>query len=171
MCRIILSGPFCTGKTSIIKLLSEKHNIPKLIDETTRPMRKTEQPGFPYHFINEMEFQKRLANHYYFETVNFNGFFYGVPKNSLFEHEKWSLDILASSWKFYKDIPEVIGIYLEPPAQEILIQRARLRGDSEEHIANRLLLLQDEKEIDFPYRISAQISLEQTLIEIEKIIF
>ena len=168
-CRLILSGPFCTGKTSIIKVLSEKHQIPKLIDDTTRPMRAQERPGFPYNFIQEREFRERLDRNYYFETVTFNGYFYGVPRKSL-EQDKWSLDILESSWGFYKDLPGVIGIYLEPPPIEVLVKRAQLRGDSTKHIEDRLLLLQNQSAISFPYHIPSQTTLEKSVEEIEKIL-
>jgi guanylate kinase len=169
MCRIILSGPFCTGKTSIMERLKERYSIPKLIDDTTRPRRLSEQLDFPYHFISESEFQKRASCGYYFETATCNGYHYGVPKKLLFEQERWSLDILSSSWYLYKDLPGVIGIYLEPPSIEELRRRARLRGDSQEAIEQRIQLFLEEEESSMPYRICS-CSLEQMMREIAKIL-
>lgn len=168
MKRIILCGHFCTGKTTILKYLWEKHRIPKIIDDTTRPMRKNETQGFPYNFISTEEFQKRIDEGYYFEHVKFNGYNYGVPKNALLEQKDWCLDVLASSWPHYQHIPGVIGIYLEPPPIEVLIERARLRGDTEDHIQQRLELHQDEELVKLPIQIPSYITLEKTIEEVEK---
>lgn len=57
--KIILSGPFCTGKTSLIQMIQERWKIDKIVDDTTRTMRNGEREGFPYHFISEKDFLSR----------------------------------------------------------------------------------------------------------------
>lgn len=161
-CRVIFSGPFCCGKTSLIEKLEKEYGIPKLIDDTTRKQRPNERDGYPYNFISEETFQEREKKGYYFETITFNGYKYGAPKKPLFENPRWALDILSNSWPAYQNIPHVIGIYLAPPPIEELKRRARLRGDSEEKIQQRIEALKDEDPRGFTYRIPPQESLEKT---------
>lgn len=168
-CRVIFSGPFCTGKTTLMEKLEKEYGTPKLIDDSTRPMRPNERQGFPYHFIAEEEFLNKLNNEEYFESVHFNGYYYGVPKAELAKN-KWTLDVLSTSWKHYKDIPYVIGIYLESPGEEELIRRARKRGDSEEKIRQRLEALKDEDPSEFIYRIPPQEKIEDTFEIVKQII-
>lgn len=170
-CRVIFSGGFCCGKTTLIKMLAEQYGIPKIIDDSTRDMRPGEEPHFPYNFISEDEFQRRLDTGYYFESVVFNGRRYGIPKASLLK-EKWSVDLLSTSWKLYMNIPGVIGIYLEPPKDlEILKQRARARGDAEHKIMERIESLKQEDPSEFIHRIPPQNSIQETYAIVLKILF
>lgn len=169
VCRIVLSGPFCCGKTTIREML-ERDGIPKLIDDSTRPMRRDENQGFPYHFISKEEFENNKSNGYYFEAVVFNGNHYGVPRDVLFNRPKWSLDLLSKSWKHYKNIPNVVGIYLEPPSVDELVKRAQARGDTNEHIIKRIASLKDEDSSDFEHRIPPQKTIEDTYAVVKRIL-
>lgn len=170
-CRVVFSGPFCCGKTTIIEMLAQEHQIPKIIDDSTRQMRPNERQGFPYNFISREAFLQREAEGCYHEAVVFNNNHYGVPKGPLYQQERWSLDVLSKSWKHYKDIPGVIGIYLEPPSEEELIRRARHRGDSEERIRERIEALKDEDPSEFTYRIPAKSTVAEVYAIVLKILF
>lgn len=160
--KIIVSGSYCSGKTSLIQMLQEKQGIPKLIDHTTRPMRDHEREGFPYHFISKEKFQENANKKCYFEWIEFNQNYYGVPKKQLFDAESWALDILSSSWKEYKGhVPGVLGVYLESPDEETLKSRARQRGDDEKKIQERLQLHRQEEKQDFDLIIPAETTLEE----------
>lgn len=161
-CRVLFSSPFCCGKTSIIEMLERDYGIPKVIDDTTRKMRPNERPGYPYNFLSEEAFKEREKSGYYFETITFNGYRYGAPKKPLFENPRWALDILSKSCPEYRKIPDVIDIYLIPPPVEELKRRARLRGDSEEKIQQRIEALKEENPSGFKYYIQPQESLEKT---------
>jgi len=58
---VILSSPSGAGKTTLVKLLSEKDNFNISISHTTRKPRDKEIPDKDYYFVDEEEF-KRLIN-------------------------------------------------------------------------------------------------------------
>ena len=150
--RILISGPFCTGKTTLIKRVIQELSIPKLIDDATRPKRAGERDNFPYHFITKEEFEKNIENNDYYEWINFNGNYYGVPKDKIYLQRTWIMDILSSSLPHYKErIPGLVSIYLQQPPEHILVERARSRGDSEENIRKRLEALKDEDPTHYDY--------------------
>lgn len=151
--RIIISGPFCTGKTTLIQSLQNDLNIPKLIDDSSREMRPGERQDFPYHFINRDEFLTKLDAGKYYEWVEFNGNYYGVPVDKLKETE-WIFDILSTQISHYNGkFDGMVSVYLEKPSDQVLIERARKRGDSEEKIRERLIAIQDEDSSQHDYLI------------------
>lgn len=143
--RILISGPFCTGKTTLIKRIGEKLGIPKLIDDTTRPMRESETDGFPYRFINKEEFKLKLNQKQYYEWDHFDENYYGVPADDLYFQKTWIMDVLSTSVPHYKGrIPGLVTIFLNPPPVDILIERARQRGDSEKSIQKRIEAMKND---------------------------
>ena len=161
--RIIISGGYCSGKTSLLKLMEKKLGIPKLIDHSTREMRKEEQDGFPYHFISRDEFEKNISLGKYYEWVEFCGNYYGVPKEEVFKQKSWSLDTLTTTWlnKYKNKVPGVYGIFLQSPSDKIILQRAKARGDHVEKI--RLLCAKAEKPEGFNLILPANLNLEEKL--------
>jgi|GEM_PF-952233 len=169
--KIIVSGGFCTGKTSLINMLQEALGIPKLIDHTTRPMRPGERDGFPYHFISRKDFEENLAANFYYEWVEFNHHYYGVPQDQVFDTESWTLDILSTSWKNYQNkVPGIVGIFLESPSEEILMKRAHARGDRNENIQKRILHAKEENSKGFDLVIPANTSLEEKFMIVKNFI-
>ena len=55
---IILSSPSGAGKTTLVKLLSERKGFLTSISHTTRTPRSNEVDGKDYHFVNNDKFQK-----------------------------------------------------------------------------------------------------------------
>lgn len=161
--KIIISGGYCAGKTSLIKLLEKKLGIPKLIDHSTRKMRPGEYDGFPYYFISRAQFEKNLALGKYYEWVEFCGNYYGVPKEEVFSDKIWSLDTLAVTWvsKYKAKVPGTYGIYLQSPASQVVIARARARGDSEEKIKQRLRNADNVELNSFDLVLPADLDLEE----------
>lgn len=169
--KVIVSGGFCTGKTSLIAMLQDKLGIPKLIDHTTRLKRKGEKEGFPYHFITRELFEENVKADRYHEWVEFNGNYYGVPKEQVFEAESWALDILSESWKDYQGkVPGVISVFLESPQDKVLIERARIRGDTEEKIQERLASAKKESAAGFDVVIEASADLEEKFAILQRIL-
>lgn len=161
-CRLLFSGGFCTGKTTIITRLMEEFPIEKLPDYTTRAMRPGERQGFPYTFLTPEQFEEYDSKDLFFEQITFNGKRYGIMKSDLHRMPHWMLDVLWSSYPAYKkEVPDAIGIYLEPPSREELIRRARERGDSEEQIAKRLECLKEERPEGFDYTLPGDMPLEE----------
>ena len=57
---IILSSPSGAGKTTLVKLISEKKNFFISVSHTTRTPRSNEINGIDYFFINKNQFQKLI---------------------------------------------------------------------------------------------------------------
>ena len=54
---VILSSPSGAGKTTLVKLLSEKENFEISVSHTTRQPRPNEVPNKDYFFVNHEEFK------------------------------------------------------------------------------------------------------------------
>ena len=59
---IILSSPSGAGKTTLVKLLSQRKNFNISVSHTTREPRSNEIEGKDYFFINNKEFENLIKN-------------------------------------------------------------------------------------------------------------
>ena len=57
---VILSSPSGAGKTTLVKLLSERKGFAISISHTTRTPRSNEVNGKDYHFIDNQKFEKMI---------------------------------------------------------------------------------------------------------------
>ena len=64
---VILSSPSGAGKTTLVKLLSERKGFITSISHTTRIPRSNEVDGEDYHFVNTEKFEKMIRNKEFFE--------------------------------------------------------------------------------------------------------
>ena len=163
--KLIISGGYCSGKTLLIQLLKQKLGIPKLIDHTTRKMRKGEIDGFPYYFISRQEFEKNLAMKKYYDWVEFCGNYYGVLKEDVFGLKAWSLDTLATTWvdKYKNKVSGTYGIFLQSPSEQVILKRAKDRGDNIEESTQRLLCEKPENITSFNLVLPADLNVEKKL--------
>lgn len=72
-------GKMSCGKDTILKRLSHHPLLEPVVTMTTRGIRSNEKDGVDYHFVSEEEF----FNHDFVEYTQFNGWYYGTPKNSI----------------------------------------------------------------------------------------
>jgi len=148
---IILSAPSGGGKSTILtEILKVADNIDYSVSYTTRSPRGTEQNGIHYHFVNEEEFQQRIAEGDFLEYAKVFGNWYGTSKSFIKKclagkrHVIMDIDVQGASFISATDIPYV-KIFILPPSMEVLKQRLILRAtDSEEEIAKRLQIAQEE---------------------------
>ena len=71
---LAISGPAAVGKTTICdRLISDfAGSIHRLVTATTRKPRVTETDGVDYYFLDEVEFNKKLAHDSFFGTRNYS---------------------------------------------------------------------------------------------------
>jgi len=76
---ITVTGPTCSGKTTLVRHLLQLGGFTEVISTTTRPMRAGEVEGETYYFKTLDEFNKCDM----IERIDFNGNAYGVSRQEL----------------------------------------------------------------------------------------
>ncbi len=149
---IILSAPSGGGKSTILQeILRVSENIDYSVSYTTRAPRGTEQNGIHYHFVDEWEFECRVASGDFLEYAKvFGKCWYGTSisyiKSRLAKsrHVIMDIDVQGASQIAATDIPYV-KIFIIPPSMEVLKDRLIKRAtDNEEEIARRLKTAEQE---------------------------
>ena len=64
---VILSSPSGAGKTTLVKLLSERRGFVTSISHTTRTPRSNEIDGKDYYFVNNVEFERMIKSNEFLE--------------------------------------------------------------------------------------------------------
>jgi guanylate kinase len=106
---ITITGPSCTGKSTLAKKLIDTGKYTEIVSTTTRPMRAGDVNGVSYHFVSKEQFDTIEM----LETIHFNGNYYG---GSVAEFEE----------KFQSGLTPVIVV--EPNGMQQINNNAKLRG-------------------------------------------
>ena len=139
---VILSSPSGAGKTTLVKLLSEKDNFYISISHTTRKPRDKEVPNKDYYFVNEEEFKRLIKNEEFLEYAKVFNNLYGTTRtpviNKLQNKENVIFDIDwqgADQIKNKKLDYKLITFFILPPSKEILFKRLSNRDMKDKLIA------------------------------------
>ena len=127
---IILSSPSGAGKTTLVKMLSEKDNFVVSISHTTRKPRPNEKQNKDYFFVEEKEFQRLIKNEEFLEYAKVFKNLYGTSrtpvidklnkgKNVLFDIDWQGSDQIKNKKLDYK----LITFFILPPSKEVLFER------------------------------------------------
>ena len=127
---IVLSSPSGAGKTTLVKMLSNKDNFEISISHTTRQPRINEIPDKDYFFVNEDEFKRLINNEEFLEYARVFSNFYGTTrtpvidqlnkgKNILFDIDWQGADQIKNKKLDYK----LITFFILPPSKEVLYER------------------------------------------------
>ena len=140
---VILSSPSGAGKTTLVKLLSEKDNFYISISHTTRKPRDKEVPNKDYYFVNEEEFKRLINNEEFLEYAKVFNNLYGTTRspviNKLQNGENVVFDIDwqgADQIKNKKLDYKLITFFILPPSREILFKRLSNRDMKDKLIAD-----------------------------------
>ena len=141
---IVLSGPSGSGKGTICSsLVKENKNIWVSISCTSRSVRGNEQNGIDYYFLTREEFEKRIKDNGFLEYAEYNGNYYGTPKEEIEKKLENGIDVILEievqgALKIKKLVKEAIFIFILPPSMEELKNRLEKRGtETEEKILKR----------------------------------
>ena len=139
---IILSSPSGAGKTTLVKLLSERKGFMTSISHTTRTPRSNEINGKDYHFINIEEFKKMIRNNEFLEYAKVFDNFYGTTKSTIFtELIKGKNVIFDIDWQGTEQIiskklkNKILTFFILPPSREELFKRLSNRDMKDKLIA------------------------------------
>ena len=75
---IILVGASASGKSVVVKKMTELYGIEKVVTYTTRPMRAGEANGIDYHFISKEDFISKKEKDFFLETAFYNNNYYSI---------------------------------------------------------------------------------------------
>ena len=139
---IVLSSPSGAGKTTLVKMLSEKDNYETSISHTTRQPRPNEVNDKDYYFVNENEFNRLIKNQEFLEYAKVFSNFYGTTrtpvidklnkgKNVLFDIDWQGADQIKNKKLDYK----LITFFILPPSKEVLLERLSNRDMKDKLIA------------------------------------
>ena len=147
---IVLCGPACVGKGTVLGRVREQHpEIWLSVSATTRQPRPGEVDGVNYFFMPEQEFLDKEAAGEFLETADVFGLaHYGTPVKPVVEHLERNIPvILEIDIQGARSVKqragelgiEVMTVFIAPPSFEELERRLIGRGtETPEQQAKRL---------------------------------
>jgi guanylate kinase len=168
---LVITGPSGVGKGTLIQGLLERVPGAELsVSATTRAPREGEVNGRDYHFLEEAEFQDRVARGEFVEHAEYAGNRYGTLRSELQRPARLIvLEIdLQGARQIRSTLPDVDQVFIAPPSFEELERRLTGRGlDSEDQIARRLEVARGElaAKDEFPH-VVVNADLEEALREL-----
>ncbi len=139
---VILSSPSGAGKTTLVKLLSEKKKFQISISHTTRKPRINEIDGKDYYFVNHQYFEESIKNLEFLEYAEVFKNFYGTKKDPVIKLLKDGKNVIFDiDWQGAHQIKnkklnyKLITFFVLPPSKEILFQRLSNRDMKDKLIA------------------------------------
>ena len=176
---IILSSPSGAGKTTLVKLLSEKNNFFISTSHTTRKPRQNEIDGKDYFFVSDDEFRRLIKNDEFLEYAKVFKNFYGTSRTPVIQNlEKQKNVIFDIDWQGADQIKnkklnyKLITFFILPPSKKVLFERLSNRDMKDKLIAEERMRQFDRDVlhwINYDYVVIND-SLEQCFLKIEKLI-
>ncbi|MCD6432835.1 MAG: guanylate kinase [Sulfurimonas sp.] len=149
---LVLSGPSGAGKTSLIKKIADEIGEYYFsISTTTRPIRDGEVDGVHYHFVNEEEFKKDIAEDNFLEYAVVHGNHYGTSLKSVREALNagklvlFDIDVQGNTAVNSRLGDITTSVFITPPTLSKLKQRLLDRStDTQEVMESRLKMAKRE---------------------------
>ena len=160
---IILSSPSGAGKTTLVKLLSERKGFVTSISHTTRKPRPNEVDGVDYHFVSKEKFSLLLKESAFYEHAQIFGNFYGTSKTSIKKITNNNHNVLFDiDWQGSEQLSKfkelnLVKVFILPPSKEELEKRLIERGlNSKDDLKERIKKAKKEIEMksSFDYSIT-----------------
>ena len=178
---VLISGPSGVGKDSVINKLRDNFNsINVIITATTRSIRVGEIDGRDYIFVDQKDFERMKKANEFLEYANVYGNQYGVPKDQVKSALSRGQDALIKADvqganTIMKLEPCVLSIFIMPESINDLEKRLTKRmTESKQALKVRLdtAITEINESGNFEFIVyNKEDRIEQTLYEIEKIIF
>ena len=127
---VILSSPSGAGKTTLVKLISEKKNFFISVSHTTRTPRSNEVNGIDYFFINKISFQKLIDENEFLEFAKVFDNYYGTSKKKVIKKLNEGNNVIFDiDWQGTEQIIKkeldfkLVTIFILPPSKKVLNER------------------------------------------------
>lgn len=135
--NLVILGKSGSGKTELVKILTENFKYDKIVTYTTRPIRKGEVDGVDYNFITVDKFNDMLDKDEFVEHfVAKNGWCYGTKKDS-FNNDDMVIILTPSGLQSLKDNNVDVRSYYIDVDDNTRYIRQILRGDDIKEVARR----------------------------------
>jgi guanylate kinase len=143
---IIVSGPGGAGKGTIVEeLVRRDDNLWLSRSWTTRTQREGESDD-AYVFVSRTVFENRIADGGFLEWTEFLGNLYGSPTPNIEDGLDIVLEIeLHGASQVKQRHPDAILVFVQPPSRDEQRRRLQGRGDSEDHVIERLRKADEEE--------------------------
>jgi guanylate kinase len=141
----VLSSPSGAGKSTIARMLMESDDgVAMSVSATTRPMRPGETQHVDYHFVDDAEFDRMIADGEFLEWAHVFGHRYGTLKREVIRVIEGGRDVLLDiDWQGTQQLkqvdPDIVRVFILPPSMEELERRLQARGtDTDDVISRRM---------------------------------
>ncbi|MEY9846899.1 guanylate kinase [Streptacidiphilus sp. MAP5-3] len=141
----VLSGPSGVGKSTVVAHMRKAHpEVWLSVSATTRKPRPGERDGVQYHFVDDDQFDKLVANGELLEWAVFAGNRYGTPRQEVLRRlgsgEPVLLEIdLQGARQVRESMPEAQLVFLAPPSWDELVRRLTGRGTEAPEVVEQRL--------------------------------
>ena len=140
---IILSSPSGAGKTTLVKLLSEKNNFFISTSHTTRKPRPNEVDSKDYFFVKDDEFKRLIQNDEFLEYAKVFDNYYGTTRTPVIQNLENNLNVIFDiDWQGADQIKnkklnyKLITFFILPPSKKVLLERLSNRDMKDKLIAD-----------------------------------
>jgi guanylate kinase len=147
----VITGASGVGKGSLRAAAADAlADVVYSISATTRPRRATEVDGVHYHFLDRLEFERRVAEGAMLEHAEYVGDLYGTPSGAVDAALRAGHDVLLEieldgARQVKRTRPDAVMLFIAPPSLAELERRLRGRGtDPETKIQKRLARAREE---------------------------
>ena len=139
---MILSSPSGAGKTTLVKLLSERNNFFISTSHTTRKPRPNEIEGKDYYFVSDQEFKRLIKNDEFLEYAKVFNNYYGTTRTPIIQNLEKNLNVIFDiDWQGADQIKNkkldyrLITFFILPPSKKVLFERLSNRDMKDKLIA------------------------------------
>lgn len=143
---VVVSGPSGSGKSSVVRRLldSKSLNVQLSVSATTRDPRPGERQGVDYNFVNAEAFVDLKNHDKLLEWAEYNGQFYGTPKQTVFDALGTGKSVLLEievqgALQVRRQAPTALFVFIRTPTFRTLETRLRDRGTESDEVIHRRL--------------------------------